>query len=111
MRHSAFAARVARECFSRSNPNLHYARSRPIECLGEGPDLADKLLWPVFYISEALGKDPARLVKDIIAGDERFFEPVEVENYNDNLLLVEAIRNGARGAYWNILRRMRRASA
>jgi len=70
---------------------------------------------PTFYISSALGPNPARLVKDLIAGDERFFEPMEEEvgaaatdhNYNDNTDLVEAIRNGARGAYWDILRDLR----
>jgi hypothetical protein len=28
-------------------------------------------------------------------------------NYNDNTELVEAIRQGARGAYWDILRQLR----
>ena len=27
-------------------------------------------------------------------------------NYNDNLILVEAIRSGYRGAFWDILRRL-----
>ena len=85
------------------NPNLHRAR-------GEWPD--GDLLRPTFYIAEALGERPARLVKDIIGGDKRFFEPVDAQglenyNYNDNQPLVEAIRNGARGAYWDILLRMR----
>ena len=71
---------------------------------------------PTFYISKALGENPARLVKDLIAGDERFFEPMEEtpganatdHNYNDNTALVEAIAQGARGAYWDILHRLRR---
>jgi len=71
---------------------------------------------PTFYISPALGANPAALVKDLIAGDERFFEPAEEVagedgkgyNYNDNTPLVEAIGRGERGAYWDILRRMRR---
>jgi radical SAM superfamily enzyme YgiQ (UPF0313 family) len=70
---------------------------------------------PTFYISPALGANPARLVKDLIAGDERFFEPMEEQvgadatdhNYNDNTDLVEAIRAGARGAYWDILHDLR----
>jgi len=70
---------------------------------------------PTFYISPALGPEPARLVKDLIAGDERFFEPMAEQpdaeatdhNYNDNSELVEAIRAGARGAYWDILRGLR----
>ena len=79
------------------------------------------LLKPTFYISEALGERPAELVRDLIGGDERFFEPaVEVEgetteegngsnyNYNENLPLTEAIERGARGAYWDILRQLRK---
>ncbi len=70
---------------------------------------------PTFYISPALGPEPARLIKDLIAGDERFFEPMAEQpdaeatdhNYNDNTDLVEAIRAGARGAYWDILRTLR----
>jgi radical SAM superfamily enzyme YgiQ (UPF0313 family) len=85
---------------------------------------------PTFYISQALGPKPANLVRDLIAGDKRFFEPMpetpaEQEpadggsepmqgfalptdhNYNDNTELVEAIKNGARGAYWDILHQLR----
>lgn len=82
------------------------------------------LLKPTFYISEALGERPAELVRDLIGADQRFFEPaVETANpsgdalrrggdaanynYNENLLLEQAIRKGARGAYWDILRRLR----
>ncbi len=78
------------------------------------------LLKPTFYISDTLGTQPAQLVKDLIGGDKRFFEPAtEADqkssdkseatdyNYNDNLLLIQAIQNGARGAYWDILRKLR----
>jgi radical SAM superfamily enzyme YgiQ (UPF0313 family) len=73
------------------------------------------LFLPTFYISPALGREPARLTKDLIAGDQRFFEPMAEQpdaaatdhNYNDNTGLVEAIRQGARGAYWDILRQLR----
>jgi radical SAM superfamily enzyme YgiQ (UPF0313 family) len=72
---------------------------------------------PTFYLSPALGPEPARLVKDLIAGDKRFFEPMAEQpdaaatdhNYNDNTELVDAIRRGARGAYWDILRHLRGA--
>ena len=80
------------------------------------------LLRPTFYISEALGERPAELVRDMIGGDQRFFEPaVETDleaaqdneaanyNYNENMLLTQAIRNGARGAYWDILRQLRKS--
>jgi len=78
------------------------------------------LLRPTFYISPALGDEPARLVRDLVAGDARFFEPsdessgpsdrmdpVGHHNYNENRPLSEAIAKGARGAYWDILRRLR----
>ena len=94
-------ARLAAEGPLAENPNLRFR--------GE---LSGTLLTPVFYISRDLGGSPAQLVRDIIGGDERFFAPVEEQsaenyNYNDNTVLVEAIRRGARGAYWDILRRIR----
>jgi radical SAM superfamily enzyme YgiQ (UPF0313 family) len=79
------------------------------------------LFKPTFYISGALGDRPAELVRDLIGGDQRFFEPAldavgQTDedgdagnyNYNENLLLEEAIAAGARGAYWDILRRLRK---
>jgi hypothetical protein len=74
------------------------------------------LVQPTFYISPALGERPAALVRELIAGDERFFEPADDpapgepggHNYNDNAPLVQAIAAGARGAYWAILRQLRR---
>ncbi len=75
---------------------------------------------PTFYISRALGEHPAKLVRDLIGGDQRFFAPTDQTdsetsetrdtanyNYNENRPLVQAIRKGARGAYWDILRQNR----
>jgi len=81
---------------------------------------------PTFYISSRLGEQPAQLVRDLIAGDERFFEPaddttnqslttpapasptpVRDHNYSQNQQLTDAINAGARGAYWHILRQLR----
>ncbi len=67
---------------------------------------------PVFYVSPALGEDMVDIVRELVAGDRRFFLPSQEEvdsnyNYNDNTVLVRAIADGARGAYWDILRRMR----
>ncbi|HUT30618.1 MAG TPA: radical SAM protein [Sedimentisphaerales bacterium] len=89
------------------NPNIHRKYDGPVD-----------LLKPTFYISRTLGPNPARLVNDLIAGDARFFGPLEEadaaeqavptdHNYNENVALAEAIRQGARGAYWNILRNLR----
>jgi len=70
---------------------------------------------PTFYMSPALGPNPAGLIKDLIAGDERFFEPTAEQpdaeatdhNYNDNTELADTIAAGARGAYWDILHRLK----
>lgn len=87
-----------------ANPGIRRKYAGPID-----------LFQPTFYISPALGPRPARLIKDLIAGDPRFFEPMDEQpdaaatdhNYNDNTELVDAIRRGARGAYWDILGRLR----
>lgn len=74
---------------------------------------------PTFYISKLLGDQPAQLVHDLIGSDNRFFKPViegdhpidtlsKDHNYNDNNVLNEAIANGARGAYWDILSQLRK---
>ena len=78
------------------------------------------MLKPTFYVAPALGANPARLIRDLIAGDPRFFEPADPApaaaegddpyadyNYNENQALAAAIAEGARGAYWDILRRLR----
>jgi len=92
-----------------TNPNIHRRYDGPVD-----------FFRPTFYISQALGPRPAKLVRDLIAGDKRFFEPMEEilpetattgqstdHNYNDNTELVEAIKKGARGAYWDILHELR----
>jgi len=104
---TVMAGMVTAEGPLETNPNVrrHY----------QGP--AD-LLWPTFYVSSALGEHPARLVRDLIAGDERFFPPEDESsaaasdspgdhNYNQNRALIDAIAAGARGAYWHILRGLR----
>ncbi len=88
------------------------------------------LLKPTFYVSAALGDRPAGVVRELIAGDERFFEPQDDagggganepgdggaqpsgdHNYNANDALTRAIAAGARGAYWDILRGLRQRGA
>ncbi|MFC1716549.1 B12-binding domain-containing radical SAM protein [Candidatus Poribacteria bacterium] len=63
---------------------------------------------PIFYISPSIGGDIHSYVSELIGGDDRFLvgsqeDITENYNYNDNSVLVEAIRNGARGAFWAIL--------
>ncbi|MBN1461268.1 MAG: hypothetical protein JXA57_17200, partial [Armatimonadetes bacterium] len=69
------------------------------------------LLKPVFYLSSELGENAEQNVAGLVGGDDRFFFPTpdagtEAYNYNDNDRLVEAVRQGYRGAYWDILRRL-----
>ena len=70
-------------------------------------------LEPVFYLSSDLGGEPADYVASLIGDDEMFFfaspgEAGQDYNYNENSVLVQAIRAGYRGAFWDILRRMKR---
>lgn len=79
--------------------------------LGRGGD-EEGLLRPAYYIEPALGPDVHDYVRGLIAGDERFLFPSGGEgtanyNYNGNSALCEAIRRGARGAFWDILRRLK----
>ena len=69
---------------------------------------------PVFYLAGAVGEDLSLRIASLVAGDERFFfgggEEVETNyNYNDNSVLIEAIKHGYRGAFWDILRRLAEA--
>ncbi|NLX12658.1 MAG: radical SAM protein [Phycisphaerales bacterium] len=71
----------------------------------------DNLLRPIFFIEQQLGDDPFGLIVDLIDGDERFFPPSRKQdaanyNYNDNKVLENAIAAGARGAFWDILRKL-----
>ena len=76
------------------------------------------LLQPTFYINPSLGEKPAALIRELATGDPRFFLPADQadssghaegdHNYNDHRELAAAIEAGARGAYWDILRGMRR---
>jgi radical SAM superfamily enzyme YgiQ (UPF0313 family) len=102
---TALARRLSDEGTLAEDPGVRTVSSR------QGPD---GLLRPVFYVSPELGPQPAQLVRDVIGDDERFFEPAPLEqledyNYSDNEALCEAIRGGARGAYWDILRQARGA--
>ena len=101
------AAAIGAEGPLETNPSICRHYSGPVD-----------LLQPTYYLSSALGPHPARLVRELIGADPRFFPPEEDQsgpaahaasdhNYNDNRVLVDAIAAGARGAYWDILRRLR----
>jgi len=81
-----------------TNPNLHGERNA-------------SFLAPVFYLSAELGDDASAYLEGLIGEDERFmFMAGEASstnyNYNANTVLVDAIRDGYRGAFWDILRRL-----
>jgi radical SAM superfamily enzyme YgiQ (UPF0313 family) len=66
---------------------------------------------PVFYVSNALGDELYPFIASLVNGDERFFfgggeESAANYNYNANIVLMEAIKKGYRGAFWDILRRV-----
>ena len=103
--HAPLARQLLKEGPLTANPNL----------LG---DLTQAIPFfaPVFYLSAQMGDEGPSYLTELVAGDERFFlmspsgEGSQDYNYNDNTLLVDAIRNGYRGAYWDILRRWREAT-
>jgi radical SAM superfamily enzyme YgiQ (UPF0313 family) len=66
---------------------------------------------PIFYVSSDVGNELFPFIASLVKGDERFFfgggEETEANyNYNDNSILMEAIKKGYRGAFWDILRRL-----
>jgi radical SAM superfamily enzyme YgiQ (UPF0313 family) len=65
---------------------------------------------PLFFLDPQVASVASDLLDDLIDGDERFLffdssRPTRNYNYNANDLLERAIREGSRGAYWDILRR------
>ncbi len=97
---TALGEMVRRAGVSASNPTLHGTI--------EGNE---SFLAPIYYLSPAVGMEVFGFVDELIGGDPRFLHasPAELEgnyNYNDNTVLVDAIRQGFRGAFWDILRRV-----
>jgi radical SAM superfamily enzyme YgiQ (UPF0313 family) len=69
------------------------------------------LLRPIFYLESELGEDIDDYIDGLIGDDRRFLfgnrKRVDRNyNYNDNSVLVKAIAEGYRGAFWDILRRI-----
>ncbi len=67
---------------------------------------------PFFYLSPYLGSDASALIDELLAGDPRFLflaSPAEEGSYNyaDDEALCQKIKEGARGAYWDIINRCR----
>jgi radical SAM superfamily enzyme YgiQ (UPF0313 family) len=77
---------------------------------GLSPQGIKDLTQPLFYISPKLGSAPFELIRQLVEGDRRFLLlslPGEeaAYNYADDDSLCSAIEQGARGAYWDILRK------
>jgi radical SAM superfamily enzyme YgiQ (UPF0313 family) len=82
------------------NPSLHGA-------VGRNPGL----IRPVFFVEAGLGPAPEKYLHGLIGEDRRFLFASREDlrrnyNYNNNAPLCREIRRGARGAFWDILRRM-----
>jgi radical SAM superfamily enzyme YgiQ (UPF0313 family) len=65
---------------------------------------------PIFYLSPCLGDDVSGLIGKLTAGDSRFLflaSPAEQGSYNyaDDEALCQMIKEGGRGAYWDIINR------
>lgn len=78
--------------------------------LQEGLVGGDNVSEPLFFLEPAVASSASELLDELIGDDKRFFfldpsRPGRNYNYNANQMLVEAIRNGHRGAYWDILRK------
>ena len=94
---------------------LAYARNYRAATVRERyatPNFSPLLTVPLFFLAPALGPHPEAFLKELAGDDARFFLPGATDesrdgNYNDNTALVQAIGDGARGAWWDILRRMR----
>lgn len=76
-------------------------------------DLQDNESWlrPVYFCDAGLGDDVEDWLHGLVGNDSRFLLGRRTDanlnyNYNDNPELAEAIENGHRGAYWDILRRL-----
>jgi radical SAM superfamily enzyme YgiQ (UPF0313 family) len=80
---------------------------------GLHPDAREAPHQPVFYLSPLLGDDAFALIHQLVNGDPRFLilsAPAETGSYNyaDDEVLCQLIEKGARGAYWDIIRRGQR---
>jgi radical SAM superfamily enzyme YgiQ (UPF0313 family) len=104
--HTKLAELVRKQGPLNANPSLHGSVSGN-----------DNFFAPIYYISSILGSDAFEYLAELVDGDERFFFSGTAAgadknyNYNENTILVNAIKAGYRGAFWDILRRIGKGSA
>ena len=92
-------------------PGTRLAREVRREDLREGLVGGSDLRHPVFFLEPGIAPGVFDQLDALVGKDPRFlfFDPARPErnyNYNANQVLVRAIREGHRGAYWDILRRV-----
>jgi radical SAM superfamily enzyme YgiQ (UPF0313 family) len=92
-------------------PGTELAEMVLSDAYAEGRIGGDDPTEPLYYLEPNVAAHVADWIEDMVGADERFlfFNPKDAEqnyNYNDNRVLVEAIENGHRGAFWDILRRI-----
>jgi radical SAM superfamily enzyme YgiQ (UPF0313 family) len=85
--------------------------------LTKNPDLEGRLegnedlLYPLYFVSHEMGPGWQDYLTSLVRDDARFLLPLKESkqanyNYNENEVLVKALREGHRGAFWDILRRV-----
>ncbi len=92
-------------------PGTELERMSKNKELSKGLIGSDDPAEPLFFIEPDISSFVFALLDELIDNDERFFffdpsKPNRNYNYNANQLLVDAIKEGYRGAYWDILRRL-----
>ena len=107
--HQAAPERVGVALGVRVYPGTELERQVRQEDLKEGLIGGDELSEPLFFIEPGVAPFAVELLEELLGDDRRFFfdpsGPDRNYNYNNNQRLVDAIRAGYRGAYWDILRR------
>jgi radical SAM superfamily enzyme YgiQ (UPF0313 family) len=73
-----------------------------------GYPLPSSLLRPHFYLNETIRAGIDEFIKELVKGDERFYfnsreESNQNYNYNANKVIEDAIKDGFRGAFWDVL--------
>jgi hypothetical protein len=91
-------------------PGTELAKVVTQDGLREGLSGGDGPSEPLFFLEPRIAPFASELLDQLIGDDRRFlfFDPGRPDrnyNYNANQRLVDAIKKGYRGAYWDILRR------
>jgi radical SAM superfamily enzyme YgiQ (UPF0313 family) len=73
-----------------------------------GHHFPSSLLHPYFYVEDTIRDGIDEFIQELIQGDERFYFNAREEsnqnyNYNANRVLEDAIKEGFRGAFWDVL--------